>query len=123
MVEDEIVNSELATAIRLVDLLDRDGFPVDAAVWVIDDEGSGRLYLVPRQRSQSNLQDTIRVARTMSDHKEELPARHDVRYSIVDAQNPIIQAVQSAAVTRGRVRGVFKNGTYVSNAYVLRSAA
>jgi hypothetical protein len=111
MVEDAIVNSELATAVRLVDLLDQDGFAVEAAVWVIDDEGSGWLYLLPRQKSRSNLEDTIRVARTMSDHKEELPARHDVRYSIVDAQNPIIQAVQSAAVTRGRVRGVFKAGT------------
>lgn len=123
MVEDEIVNGELATAIRLVDLLDQDGFAVEAAVWVLDEEGGGRLYLVHRQKSRSNLQDTIRVARTISEHKEELPARHDVRYSIVDAQNPIIQAVQSTAVTRGRVRGVFKDGTYVGNAYVLRAAA
>jgi hypothetical protein len=123
MVEDEFVSGELATARRLVDLLEQDGYGIDAAVWVVDDEGNGRLYIVPRRKGRSNLQDTILVARTISDHKDELPARHDLRYSIVESKDPIIQAVRSAAVTRGRVRGIFKDGTYIDSAYVLRPAA
>jgi hypothetical protein len=120
MVEDDSVNGELATARRLIDLLEEDGYSVDTAVWVVDEEGFGRLYLVPHQKGRSNLQDTIRVASTISAHKDELPARHDLRYSIVESKDPIIQAVRSAAVDRGRVRGLFKDGTYIDTAYVLR---
>jgi len=123
MVENDSVTAELATAKRLVDFLEQDGYRIDTAVWVVDDEGSGRLYLVPHQVGRSNLQETIRVASTISAHKDELPARHDLRYSIVDSKNPIVQAVRSAAVTRGRVRGIFKDGTYIDTAYVLRPAA
>jgi hypothetical protein len=123
MVEEDLVSGELTTAKRLVDFLEQDGYDIDAAVWVVDDEGSGRLYLVPRHKGRSNLQDTIRVASTISAHKDELPARHDLRYSIVESDDPIIQAVRSAAVTRGRIRGIFKDGTYIDTAYVLRPAA
>lgn len=121
MAEDNSINGELATARRLIDLLEQDGYGVDTAVWVVDEDGSGRLYLVPHQKGRSDLQDTIRVASTMSAHKDELPARHDLRYSIVESKDPIIQAVRSAAIDRGRVRGLFKDGTYIDTAYVLRS--
>jgi len=121
MAENDFVTGELATAKRLVDLLERDGFGIEAA-WVIDDEGSGRHYLVPREKGKSDLQETIRVAQTISAHKDELPARYDVRYSIVEANDPIIQAVKSAASV-GEVRGIFKDGTYIDTAYVLRPAA
>lgn len=120
MVEDTSLNGELATARRLLDLLDQDGYGVDTAVWVVDEEGSGRLYLVPRQKGRSNLQDTVRVASTISAHKDELPARHDLRYSIVESKDPVIKAVRSAGVDRGRVRGLFKDGVYIDTAYVLR---
>lgn len=121
MVEDDSVNGELATARHLIDLLEQDGYGVDTAVWVVDEDGSGRLYLVPHQKGRTNLQDTIRVASTISEHKDELPARHDLRYSIVESRDPIIQVIQSAAIERGRVRGLFKDGTYIDTAYVLRS--
>ena len=123
MVENDSVTAEFATARRLIDFLEQDGYRIDNAVWVVDDEGNGRLYLVPHQAGHSNLQETIRVASTISAHKDELPARHDLRYSIVDSKNPIIQAVKSASGTRGRVRGIFKDGTYIDTAYVLRPAA
>jgi hypothetical protein len=44
----------LLTARRLVDFLEQDGFDLETAAWVLDDEGRGRLYLVPRERSAAN---------------------------------------------------------------------
>lgn len=123
MVEIDHLTEELATAKRLVDLLEQDGYGLESAVWVVDAEGSGRLYLVPRKKGGSDLQETIRVAYTISAHKEELPGRHDLRYSIVESQNPIIQAISSATRRAGKVRGIFKNGTYIDTAYILRPAA
>lgn len=123
MVENDYMREELATARRLVDFLEQDGYGLESAVWVVDGEGSGRLYLVPRKKGASDLQETIRVAYTISAHKEELPARHDLRYSIVGTQNPIIQAIRSATRRAGMVRGIFKNGTYIDTAYILRPAA
>jgi alkyl hydroperoxide reductase subunit AhpC len=123
MAEIDHLTEELATAKRLVDLLEQDGYGLESAVWVVDEEGSGRLYLVPRKKGGSDLQETIRVAHTISAHKEELPARHDVHYSIVESQNPIIQAINSSTRRAGKVRGIFKNGTYIDTAYILRPAA
>jgi hypothetical protein len=123
MVENDYMREELATAKRLVDLLEQDGYGLESAVWVVDEEGSGRLYLVPRKKGGSDLHETIRVAHTISAHKEELPARNDLRYSIVESQNPVIQAIRSATRRPGMVRGIFKNGTYIDTAYILRPAA
>jgi hypothetical protein len=123
MVESDVVTGELATARRLVDLLERDGYGLDSAVWVVDDEGQGRLYLVPRKKGESHLKETIRVAYTITAHKDELPDRHDLRYSIVESSDPVIQAVRSATGTTGKLRGIYKDGTYIDTAYVLRPAA
>jgi hypothetical protein len=123
MVESQAIAGELATARRLVELLEQDGFGLAAAVWAVDEEGEGRLYLVPSQQNDTDLKQTIRVAYTISQHKDELPDRHDLRYSIVDSGHPVVQAVRSASSVAGKVRGVYKNGTYIDTAYVLRPAA
>jgi hypothetical protein len=123
MVTQQAVDGVFDTAQRLVDFLEQDGFDIEVAVWAVDDEGQGRLYLVPRDRSESELRQTIRVAHTISDHKEELPGRHDLRYSVVEPDNAVVQAVRSASSSGGRVSGVYSNGTYVDEAYVLRPAA
>jgi len=120
MAEKTIVTGEVATARRLVELLEQDGFRLDVAVWTTDDE-EGRLYLVPRDRSESKLKQSIRVATTISKHKDELPDRHDLRYSIVTSESPVIRAIRSA--TPVAVRGVYEKGTYIDTAYVFRSAA
>jgi hypothetical protein len=122
MVESEPVIGELATARRLVELLEQDGFKLDFAVWAKDEE-EGRLYLVPHDRRGSKLKQSIRVAATISEHKDELPDRHEARYSIVTAANPIIRAVQSANPVAGKIRGVYRQGTYIDTAYVFRPAA
>jgi hypothetical protein len=116
------MNSELATADRLVTLLGQEGFRLQAAVWAIEEEGRGRLYLVPSE-SRDKLDQTIRVAWVISEHKDELPGRHDLLYSIVDSNNPVVRAVLAAAPKPGKVRGVFSNGTYVDEAYVFPTAA
>lgn len=123
MVENDSMTAELATAKRLVEFLEQDGYKIDIAVWVVDEEGNGRLYLVPDQVGSSNLKEMIRVASTISAHKDELPARLDLRYSVVDSKDPVIQAVKSVRIPRGRVRGIFKDGTYIDTAYILRPAA
>lgn len=123
MVAQQAVNPQYDTARRLVDLLELDGFPVETAIWVLDDDGRGRLYVVPRERLDDTLQETIRVAQTIVDHRDELPGRHDLRYTIVKPDNPIVQAVRSVRSPDGRVRGAYSNGTYVDEAYVLRPAA
>jgi hypothetical protein len=123
MVESEAVTGELATARRLVELLEQDGFKLDFAVWAKDDEEEGRLYLVPHERGESKLKQSIRVATTISKHKDELPDRHDLRYSIVTNDDPVIRAVRSAVPIAGKVRGVYKQGTYIDTAYVFRPAA
>src|SRR5437016_14017190 len=123
MVESETMISELATAKRLVELLNVDGYGLQAAGWVIEVEGRGRLYLVPREHSNDKLRQTIEVAYVISKHKDQLPGRHDLRYSVVDSNHAIIRAVLAAAPTDGRVRGAYSNGTYVDEAYVLSSAA
>jgi hypothetical protein len=123
MVENGVVGGELSTARRLVDLLELDGYKIDLAAWVVDDEGNGRLYLVPREQGPSKLKETIRVAHTISAHKDELPGRHDLRYSVVDRKDPLIKAISSARTTGGKLSGLFKDGTYIETAYVLRPAA
>lgn len=50
MAENDVVSGELATARRLVDLLEDDGYKIDVAAWVVDEEGHGQLYLVPHER-------------------------------------------------------------------------
>jgi hypothetical protein len=123
MVENDVVSGELATARRLVDLLERDGYKIDVAAWVVDEDGNGRLYLVPHERGDSELKETIRIAYTISAHKDELPGRHDLRYSIVEPKDPLIKAISSARRTGGKLSGLFKDGTYIETAYVLRPAA
>jgi hypothetical protein len=123
MVENAVVAAELETAERLVHLLERDGFRLDAAVWVVDEEGHGRLYLVPHDRNETELRQTIRVAYTISENKDDLPDRHDLRYSVVGLDHPVVQAVRSVGVDAGKVRGAYKNGTYVDTAYVLPTTA
>jgi hypothetical protein len=123
MVENGVVGGELSTARRLVDLLELDGYKIDLAAWVVDDEGNGRLYLVPREQGPSKLKETIRVAHTISAHKDELPGRHDLRYSVVELKDPLIKAISSARTTGGKLSGLFKDGTYIETAYVLRPAA
>jgi hypothetical protein len=111
------------TARRLVDFLEQDGFEIESAVWVLDEEGRGRLYLVPRDYSEGELKQTIRVAETIARHREQLPEQHDVRYSVVKPDNKVVQAVTSVGSPNGRVRGAYSNGIYVDEAYVFRPAA
>ena len=119
----QAVGGVFETAQRLVDLLEQDGFAVRAAVWVLDDEGDGRLYIVPSDTSEGELRLTVRVAYTINKHLDELPDRRDLRYSIVKADNPIVKAAVSAGARDGHVRGAYSDGTYVDEAYVLRPAA
>jgi hypothetical protein len=123
MVTQQAVGGVFDTAQRLVDFLEQDGFAIETAVWALDEEGRGRLYLVPRDRTDGELKQTIRVAYTISNHKDELPDRHDLLYSVVNPDNAIVQAVRSVSSPSGRVRGAYSNGTYVDEAYILRPAA
>jgi hypothetical protein len=123
MVAQQALAGELETAQQLLDLLEQDGFVIETAVWALDDEGHGRLYIVPDDSAEDVLRQTIRVAHTIVDHKDELPGRHDLRYSVVRLDNPVVQAVRSVSSPNGRVRGAYSNGTYVDEAYVLRPAA
>jgi hypothetical protein len=123
MAENETVTGELATARRLVELLEHDGFKLDFAVWAKGNEENGRLYIVPHERDESKLKQTIRVATIISNHKDELPDRHDLRYSIVTLDDPIVRAIQSATPIAGKVEGVYRQGTYIDTAYVFRPAA
>jgi hypothetical protein len=63
------------------------------------------------------------VAHTIVNHQDQLPGHHDLRYSVVKRDNPIVHAVVTAASPGGRVRGAYSNGTYVDEAYVLRPVA
>lgn len=123
MVAQQAVAPEFETAHKLLDLLERDGFSVETAVWVPDDEGRGRLYIVPRSHPRDTLRETIRVAETIVNHSDELPGRNDLRYTIAKPDHSIVQAVRSVSSPDGRVRGAYRNGTYVDEAYVLRPAA
>jgi len=117
------MNSELVTAERLVALLNQEGFGLQAAVWAVEEDGRGRLYLVPRKYSDDKLEQSIRVAYVITEHKDELPGRHDLLYSIVDANHPVIRAVLAASPKAGKVRGAYSNGTYIDEAYVFPTAA
>jgi hypothetical protein len=119
----QAVGGVFETAQRLVDFLEADGFAVRAAVWALDDEGGGRLYIVPSDTTEGELKQTVRVAYTISKHRDELPDRHDLRYSIVKADDPIIKAVTLAGSRDGHVRGAYSDGIYVDEAYVPRPAA
>jgi hypothetical protein len=123
MVTQQTVSGVFDTARRLVDFLEQDGFDIESAVWVLDEEGRGRLYLVPRDYSEGELKQTIRVAETIARHREQLPEQHDVLYSVVKPDNRTVQAVTSVRSPDGRVRGAYSNGIYVDEAYVLRPAA
>lgn len=126
MVESPIVTGELETARQLVQFLEHDGFQLEAAVWAADSEGRGRLYLVPANyddHDRTELRETVRVAYTISKHKEDLPDRHDLRYSIVSLRHPVLQAVRSASAATGKLQGLYSDGTYIDTAYVLRPAA
>ena len=66
MVTLQTLNGIFDTARRLVDFLEQDGFDIETAAWVLDDEGRGRLYIVPRERSAGKLEQTKSVAETIS---------------------------------------------------------
>src|SRR4051794_8076436 len=123
MVANATLNSEFSTAEHLVELLERERSELQAAVWTIEEEGRGRLYLVPRDLDDSNLRQTIRVAYVISKHKDELPGRHDLLFSVVDANNPVVRAALKNLPGTGRVRGAYSDGTYVDEAYVFRRTA
>jgi hypothetical protein len=123
MVTQQTVSGVFDTVRRLVDFLEQDGFDIESAVWVLDEEGRGRLYLVPRDYSGGELKQTIRVAETIARHREQLPEQHDVLYSVVKPDNKVVQAVTSVRSPDGRVRGAYSNGIYVDEAYVFRPAA
>ena len=114
---------EFETAKKLVDFLEDDGFKLQAAVFALNDEGRGRLYLVPVEQSSARLEQMVEVAHVISNHRDELPGRHDLLYSVVKSDNPIVQAVMSAGPSDGPVRGVYEHGTYVDEAYVLHRPA
>lgn len=123
MVAQQTVSGVFDTARRLVDVLEQDGFDIETAVWVLYEEGRGRLYLVPRDGSAGELKQMISVAETISRHREQLPERHDLLYSVVKPDNRVVQAVTSVGSPDGRVRGAYSNGIYVDEAYVFRPAA
>jgi hypothetical protein len=123
MVTQQTVSGVFDTVRRLVDFLEQDGFDIESAVWVLDEEGRGRLYLVPSDYSGGELKQTIRVAETIARHREQLPEQHDVLYSVVKPDNKVVQAVTSVRSPDGRVRGAYSNGIYVDEAYVFRPAA
>jgi hypothetical protein len=123
MVTQQTVSGVFDTVRRLVDFLEQDGFDIESAVWVLDEEGRGRLYLVPRDYSGGELKQTIRVAETIARHRDQLPEQHDVLYSVVKPDNKVVQAVTSVRSPDGRVRGAYSNGIYVDEAYVFRPAA
>ena len=114
---------EFETAKKLVDFLEDDGFKLQHAVFALNDEGRGRLYLVPVKQDEARLEQMIEVAHVISKHRDALPGRHDLLYSVVNTDNPIVQAVMSAKPSDGHVRGISQHGTYVDEAYVLRPAA
>jgi hypothetical protein len=119
----QTLNGIFDTARRLVDFLEQDGFDIETAAWVLDDEGRGRLYIVPRERSAGKLEQMRSVAETISRHRDELLERHDLLYSVVNPDNAVVQAVTSVRSPDGRIRGAYSNGTYVDEAYVFRPAA
>ena len=123
MVTQQTVSGVFDTARRLVDFLEQDGFDIEVAAWVLDEEGRGRLYLVPHDTSEGELKQTIRVAETVGRHREQLPEWHDLLYSVVKPDNDVVQAVTSVRSPDGRIRGAYGNGTYVEEAYVFRPAA
>lgn len=123
MVTQQSLADVFGTARRLVDLLDSDGFKLDAAVWVLNEEGAGRLYLVPSDQSEGQLNQTKRVAHVISAHKDELPERHDLHYTLTRPDNGIVRAVISAGQPGRRIKGAYSNGTYIDEAYILRPAA
>jgi hypothetical protein len=118
MVAQQTVSGVFDTASRLVDFLEQDGFDIEVAVWVLDEEGRGRLY-----KSEGELKQTIRVAETVARHREQLPEWHDVLYSVVKSDDRVVRAVTSVRSPDGRVRGAYSNGIYVDEAYVFRPAA
>jgi hypothetical protein len=123
MVTLQTLNGIFDTARRLVDFLEQDGFDIETAAWVLDEEGRSRLYIVPRERSAGKLEQMRSVAETISRHRDDLPESHDLRYSVVNPDDPVVQAVRSVRSPDGRVRGAYSHGTYVDEAYVFRPAA
>jgi hypothetical protein len=120
------LDNGLGTAERLVALLEQDGFDLQAAVFAPDDEDSWRLFLVPRDPRGDDLEQMIRVAHTMSEHRDELPDRHAIRYSVVTPDHAVIRAIKplvpSSAPFPRLVEGVYRDGTYIDRAYVLKLA-
>lgn len=114
----------VATAERLVDFLEADGFNLEAAVWSQDEADRWRLYLLPSNRSEGSLRSTVGVAYTLSRHADELPDREDLLFSVVGPNDPIIRAVKGLNLgkvrERRRVDGVYGDGQYVDRAYILR---
>jgi hypothetical protein len=122
MAPQQAVTEEFDTARRLLDLVERDGVGLESAVSAVDDEGRGRLHIVPFEQSERTLQQTLRVAETIVDHRDELPSRHDLR-DTMKPDHPIVQVVRSVSSPDGRLRGAYSHGADVDGAYILRPAA
>jgi hypothetical protein len=109
---------------RLIDFLDTDGFPAETAVLTQDDLDRWRLYLVPKERSETDLKSTIKVAWTLSNHADELPDRDELLFSVVAPDHPIIKAIKTLKLgrvkKRRKVEGVYGGDHYIDRAYVFR---
>jgi hypothetical protein len=119
MVASTTVAGELETARRLVGLLQTDGFDLDVAIWAVDEDGRGRLFLVPRNGIGDTLEQMVRVATTISTHRDELPDRHDLRYSVVNREHPIVRAVADRAKSSRQIFGLVADGIYYDMVQVL----
>lgn len=115
----------LATAERLVEILESSALKVVFAIWAPDDNENWRLYLVLDQAGESELKATIRVAYLIAENSDELPGRAALQYSTVDRQHFLVRAVQKAMATGSKppilLRGLYADGAFIDEAYVIRA--
>ena len=127
MVEDLLVNDKLDAAARLVDLLDKEGLGVRAAMWLYESDAERWRFTICFQEPRENpMSFYLDMARVTNAHQEIDTLSLD-RVSVVPYEGSIFSklrgSVQFGGKPRVRMTHSRINGVYVEDAIIYRLEA
>lgn len=127
MVDDAAMNAKVESAMELVRVLDSEGQPPRAALWVRPNERAGwKLWLLPNRSAQpSDVQEAfLSLARILSRHRAQIPGLDLEDIEIVDDAHKTVQGFLNMFSVEGvnsvRIANCVFNDMRLPEAIVLR---
>ncbi len=127
MVEDLLVNGELDSAVRLIDLLDKEGLSVRGAMWLYESDAERWRFMICFQEPRENPMSFYRDMARVTNAHQEIDTLSLDRVSVVPFEGSIFSklrgAVQFGGKPRVRMSHSRINGVYVEDAMIYRLEA